>query len=211
MNYKDKIILSDIAKCSVTQKVDFVDLLTETGVAASQSQSSEQLIELFLDNISTNKELLIGAAYLCAFNTSSLSFEGEPAVNNEKVHDIGRRLYSYFEMGEQLPNEEEEHSEIAPIIAGAFQLGKKLFNKARDNRADNEQSRSGTLDYLEKQQAAKTLMIQQVMAQKAAQQAAALQKAEAAAKTKRTYIIAGSIGAGLLLTTAIILYVRSKR
>ena len=239
MDYKDKIILSDVASCSVSQKDDFVELLQQSGIPASLSQTPEQLVEVYVENVGTNKELLIGSAYLCAFNTSSVSFNGDKAVQNDNVHDIGRRLYDYFDMGSQLPSDEqpdEEHSEIAPFLALGVQGAKKLFNKfskggdkggsgggsgggvlggAKDyikrQQDDKYRAKYGTLDLLEKKQEAKNLMIQQVMAQKAAQQQAELKKAEIAAKTKRTYIVVGSIVAGLLLTTGVIIYARSRR
>tara|TARA_R110000764_G_scaffold542_5_gene2064 strand:- start:3563 stop:4243 length:681 start_codon:yes stop_codon:yes gene_type:complete len=226
MEYKDKIILSDIAKCSVSQKADFVDLLNESGVPASDAQTSEQLIDVFLENISTNKELLIGAAYMCAFNTSSVSFDGEKSVDNAKVHDVGRSLFDYFEMGSSI--EGEDHSQALGALAAGL-VGKlaSKFGKNKDQdgggrgrglkdlienrQASKDRSKFGTIDYLEKQREAKALMLQQVMAQKAAQQQAELKKAEIAAKTRRTWIIAGSVGAGLLITTAIIFYVRSNK
>jgi hypothetical protein len=222
-----KIILSDLGKCSVTRKNDFIDLLIESGIPVSNSLTSEELVEVFTDNIDSNKELLIGAAYLCAFDTSSLSFDGERVVDNSQVHKIGKSLFNYFDMGNSLLDSKsetpEEYSEIAPFLVAAASKLKNKFGKNRSGsgggvggflkrkQESNLRNQHDTVDIIKKREDAKQQMLQAIIQQRQAQQIAAQQALETKRKNQRMLIIGGSVVAVTLAIIGVVVVLKRRK
>lgn len=221
-----KIILSDLGKCSVTRKNDFIDLLIESGIPVSNSLTSEELVEVFTENVDSNKELLIGAAYLCAFDTSSLSFDGERVVDNGQVHKIGKSLFNYFDMGNSLldttSDNPEEYSEIAPFLVAAASSLKNKFGKNKGSgggvggflkrkQESNLRSQHDTVDIVRKREEAKQQMLQAIIQQRQAQQIAAQQALETKRKNQRMLIIGGSVVAVTLAIIGVVVVLKRRR
>tara|TARA_R110000751_G_scaffold102580_2_gene197245 strand:+ start:494 stop:1213 length:720 start_codon:yes stop_codon:yes gene_type:complete len=222
------IIFWELGNCIAENKEDFVELLKESGVTASMSDFDDQLAEKYVVNVPDNKELLIGSAYLCAYNSSSISFSGDKVVSNDQVHGIGRELYDYFS-----PVDPEEQSDFdasalmgmltsagkdigggamsggpAGAYAGAAKAGFDLAGKVMDGK---NRKLYGGLDLMQKQQEAKSQMIQAALAAKKAEQEALAKKAAEKAKTRRIIYISVGVGAAALLTVATILIIRSSK
>jgi len=223
------VILWTLGDCLANDKEEFIDLLTESGVSATNLDSDEQLSEKFVANVGQNKELLIGAAYLCAFNTSSVSFSGEKVVKNDQVHEVGKELFNYFEMSDRL----EEHSNLDSksildslgsagkdigggaaggglpgAIIGALKAGADLGGKIVDKKSKDK---FAGMEYMAKQQAAKSQMVAAALAARKAQQEAIAKQVTEKAKTKRTIYIVTGIAAVVLLSVSTFLIIRAKR
>jgi len=220
------VIFWELGNCIATDKADFVELLQESGVSAGMNDLDDQLAEKFVVNVPNNRELLIGAAYLCAFNSSSISFSGEKVVSNDHVHNIGRSLWDYFDMSEHLEDQSNFNLKdvlggaakdigggaasggLPGAIVGALKSGTDLAGKISDKKS---RDKWGGLDFMQKQQAAKSQIIQSALAAKKAKQEAAAKKATEKAKTKRIiYITIGVLATAALVVSGVLIYKARK-
>ena len=192
------IIFWELGNCIASNKEDFVELLKESGVSASMSDFDEQLAEKYVTNVPNNKELLIGSAYLCAYNSTSIAFSGDKVVSNDQVHGIGKELFTYFEMGNEDQSDFDANALLGMIsgagkdiaggamsggpagaYAGAAKAGLDLAGKVMDGK---NRKLYGGLDLMQKQQDAKSQMIQAALAAKKAEQDAAAKKSRRKSK-----------------------------
>ena len=96
----------------------------------------------------------------------------------------------------------------AGAIAGAIKAGLDLGGKAMDGK---NRKLYGGLDLMQKQQEAKSQIIQAALAAKKAEQEAQAKKAAEKAKTKRIIYITVGVVAAALLTVATIMIVKANR
>lgn len=219
----EKVIFSSLGECIENNKEDFVELLRESGVTASMTNDTSKLVDLYLDNVGANPALMLGSAYLCAFHSTNVSFDGEKGVDNNTVHSIGRTLHSYF--AEDASN--FDWNKVRDI-AGGFKSGgwaggigaaTQSIGDAVDRRNNPQKympapkplSTAG-MDMLRAKQDARNQMIQSALAMQKAKADAAVKIAEEKRKQKKTTYIAVGIGVGVLILTGvgIWLYRRSK-
>jgi hypothetical protein len=212
------LIMTELGKCLVKNKGEFVDLLNYSGISASSAMTDAQLIALYISNIVDNEKLLIGTAYLVNKSNEMVSFDGESEISDTGVKRTIQILYNYFEdeptNAEQDPNEDfysssEDYSNAAAVvgaIATAVGQGAELgstITKARQRK------KYGVLDTAQKQLDAKQALIQSVIAQKQAQ--TDLQKTSTEAKTKKLKIWA-MLGGGIVIVSiiAFVIYKKNK-
>jgi len=224
----NRVIFSSLGACIEFNKYSFVELLKESGISADLSNSTEQLIDLYLSNVQSNPALLIGSAYFIDYYTSDISFAGEKAVDNSSVHILGRNLYSYFDC----ENSNEDFSNVnwgnvwggVRNVAGGLQeggiaggigaatlsIGDEIERKRNPqaNRQGGSSRTSYGVDMLQKQQEARNQMIQAALkAQQAKAEAAAKIAAEKRKKKTITYIAIG-VGVLAVITIGIVVYVK---
>ncbi len=90
---------AELGKLVVTRRGDFVTLLNQNGIPTNVTVSDGELIDLFVNNVGTNKELCIGAALLVSMNNKKAGADGEEELNNEAVragYDALQERHSYF-------------------------------------------------------------------------------------------------------------------
>jgi len=119
-------LMKELAAILVRDKSDFVDMLNESGVIADIDMSDAELIQLFVDNASTNKKLIIGAALLVNVHNKKMGFDGDDEIDDNIVKQ------SYFTMKScfvDSPNDEEFSYFPVGLIAGA---AGKLLGKGID-------------------------------------------------------------------------------
>jgi hypothetical protein len=211
-------LMRELGTILVHQKNDFVHLLNESGVPASVSDSEASLINKFVENISDNPKLILGASLLAHHHNRQMGFDGESELSDEGVKNgyfaiqefFGDR-YSYADsgpIGASTLKGAASGGEVG-AIAGAIGDIAKATGKISEGQ---QKKKYGGLDYLSKKQEAKTAMVQAALAQRQAQMDASKQKQETSAKTRRTaYIIGGSVlGVALIVTLVLVLKKKKK-
>lgn len=227
--YRD-VIFTTLGGCVAANKDEFVDLLKESGVSASVQDSDQNIVDKFIENIGTNPALLIGSAYLCAYSSTNISFDGDKVVDNATVHKVGKELYNYFDMGSTLV-ENQSNLDWGNVASGVKNVagglksggwaggigslvesvgGKKLQESSEQKRSKRPISSAG-VDMLRRKQEAKQQMIQGVLAAQKAQADAAAAITAAHAKKKKTIYIVAGVSAAVVLTVTIILLIRAKK
>jgi len=129
-------LMKELAATLVRDKSDFVDMLNESGVDADVSMSDAELIQLFVDNASNNKKLILGAALLVNVHNKKMGFYVDDEIDDDSVKQ------SYFTMKScfvENPNGEEYSYFPIGLIAGAAKkiIGKGV-NAAKERRAAKE-------------------------------------------------------------------------
>ena len=179
----NECLMRELANILVRNRTDFIDMLNESGVVASKDMSDIQLINLFIENSSKNKKMLLGAALLVNVHNKIMGFDGEDEISDSGVKTGYAIMNSYFN-DEELP---EDHSNL--ILGGLLAKGaKKVFDKVRDAKDNNSQ-------------AAKQQMLLQIKLQR---------EAEAAKKRKtRNALLIG--GGAVLLLIITVVVIKSRR
>lgn len=120
-------LMKELAAILVNNKSDFVDMLNESGIDADADMSDAELIQLFVDNASTNKKLILGAALLVNVHNKKMGFDGEDEISDESVKQ------SYFTMKScfvDAPSDDEDFSYFP--IGLAISAGSKILGKGID-------------------------------------------------------------------------------
>jgi len=197
-------LLSEVGNIIVTNRGDFEDLLTESGVLGDFSAMSDaQLVDAYIENINKNKDLQLGTSMLVNFHNKQSSMDGESEMDDACVKAGYHTLKVYF------GSPSENYYNAAGVVVGAVAQGvgevAKLGGKLSDAR---QKKKYGALDMAEKKQDAKAIMTQQILAQRQAQIEAQKSKQEATAKTTRTVLIIGGSVVGLAIVGFIIYKLR---
>lgn len=179
----NECLMRELANILVRNRTDFIDMLNESGVVASKDMSDIQLINLFIENSSKNKKMLLGAALLVNVHNKIMGFDGEDEISDSGVKTGYAIMNSYFN-DEELP---EDHSNL--ILGGLLAKGaQKILGKVRDAKDNNSQ-------------AAKQQMLLQIKLQR---------EAEAAKKRKtRNALLIG--GGAVLLLIITVVVIKSRR
>jgi hypothetical protein len=120
-------LMKELAAILVRDKSDFVDMLNESGVIADIDMSDAELIQLFVDNASTNKKLILGASLLVNLHNKKMGFDGEDEISDEAVKQ------SYFTMKScfvDAPSDDEDFSYFP--IGLTISAGSKIIGKGLD-------------------------------------------------------------------------------
>lgn len=88
----NKCLIKALGRVLVDHKLDFVHLLNESGIKASEQMSDNELIELFFSNIEDNKRLSLGSALLLNIKNQDVNFDGEINPDSESVK-AGYRVF----------------------------------------------------------------------------------------------------------------------
>ena len=81
----NECLMRELANILVRNRTDFIDMLNESGVVASKDMSDIQLINLFIENSSKNKKMLLGAALLVNVHNKIMGFDGEDEISDSGV------------------------------------------------------------------------------------------------------------------------------
>lgn len=227
----DNVIFSSLGACIEFNKPEFVELLKESGVSADNSFSTEQLIDVYLNNVRTNPALMLGSAYFIAYHTTDIAFDGQKSVDNNTVHSIGRSMFSYFDMA----NADEDYSNVdwgnvwsgvknvagglkQGGIAGGIGAATESIGTAVDRRqnpqnytAKRQPLSSAGVDLLQQKQQARNQMIQSALAAQKAKADAAAKVAEEQRKKKTITYVAVGVGAVVVIGLGLFLYFRSQK
>jgi len=197
-------LLSEVGNIIVTNRGDFEDLLTESGVLGDFSAMSDaQLVDAYVENINKNKDLQLGTSMLVNFHNKQSSMDGESEMDDACVKAGYHTLKVYF------GSPSENYYNAAGVVVGAVAQGVGEVAKLGGKLSDAKQKKKyGAIDMAAKKQDAKAIMTQQILAQRQAQIEAQKSKQEATAKTTRTVLIIGGSVVGLAIIGFIIYKLR---
>lgn len=208
----NRVVMNELANLLIKKREDFVFLLQNSGLNANNNMFDGELVDLFLSNIHNNKKLLLGTAFFISHNNKTENFDGDAEHNEGGLKATTKVLYNYFDAAyydayNTNEDEDEETSNVAGVIAGA--VG-SLATLGSGIMAGRQKKKHGATDLLSKKQEAKTQMVQAILAQREAQQAAAKQKQEIQAKQKKIIIVVTGITL-LAATIGIVIYFNKKK
>jgi hypothetical protein len=194
-------MMKSLGECLAKNKSEFVVLLNESGVSAKDSDSYENLIDKYVNNICHNQKLMLGTSLLLDMKCKTSNADG---VDDDNVKD------GYYVMRDYLSFEGEDYSNYVEAIAQGVGELSKLGTKALEG---SQKKKYGAIDMAQKRQESKDALIQAVIQQK--QQQLEVQKIQEAQqqKTKRTVIIVSSIvvGLGVLALVGLAIYKKNKK
>lgn len=196
-------MMKSLGQCLANNKSEFVVLLNESGVSAKDSDSYQDLIDKYVDNICHNQKLMLGTSLLIDMKCKTSSADGVDDDNVKNGYYIMRDYLSF----------DDDYSNLAadPVSAVAQGVGElsKLGTKALEG---SQKRKYGALDMAQKREESKNALIQAVVQQKQQQLEAQKLKEQEQQKTKRTVIIVSSIvvGLGVLGLVGLAIYKRNK-
>jgi hypothetical protein len=200
-------LLSEVGNIIVTNRGDFEDLLTESGVVGDFSTMSDaQLVDAYIENINNNKDLQLGTSMLVNFHNKQSNMDGESEMDDACVKAGYHTLKVYFGS----PSENYSNAiAVDPVSAVAKGVGEvaKLGSKISEGR---QKKKFGAMDLASKKQDARATITQQILAQRQAQIEAQKSKQEANAKKTRTILIVGGSIVGLAIVGFIIYKLKKK-
>jgi hypothetical protein len=195
-------LLSEVGNIIVTNRGDFEDLLTESGVVGDFSTMSDaQLVDAYVENINKNKDLQLGTSMLVNFHNKQSNMDGESEMDDACVKAGYHTLKVYF------GSPSENYSNVVGAIAQGVGEVAKLGSKISEGR---QKKKFGAMDLAAKQQDAKAVITQQLLAQRQAQIEAEKSKQEISSKTKRTILIVGGSVVGLAIIGFILYKLKKK-
>ena len=192
-------LMSELGNIIATNRGDFEDLLSESGVEGNLSSMTDaQLVTAYVENINSNKDLQLGTSLLINHHNKESNMDGDSQMNDACVKAGYHTISIYFAN----PSENYYNASgvpVDPVSAVAQGVGEiaKLGGKLSDA---NVKKKYGAIDMATKKQDAKSLITQQLLAQKQAQLEVEKTKKEANAKTMRTLLIVGGsiVGLGII-------------
>jgi len=185
----DNLISRELGSILAKNKTNFVDLLKESGIPASRSNSNLELINKFVDNVPINAKLRLGASLLVNSQNQEVQFDGKKSIDKTNVRNCYRVMtnkYSNFVSPDV----------IASAVQTAGQLGDTIIK-------GQQQKKFGGLD-IAKQREAQRAEIMKALAEKKKADA------EAKSKTKKIMMIVGGSLLGLVVITFAVLKLKKK-
>lgn len=185
----DALISREIGSILANNKRDFVDLLNESGIAASYNDTRIDLVNRFVDNLPNNNKLRLGTALLINQENQEVSFDGRKTINKDNVRNCYRVMtnkYSNFVD----PN----------LIAGAIQSASDLGTQAMKGA---QQRKGGGLEIAKQREAQRAEIIKAIADKKKSEQ-------EQKAKTNKTLMIVGGSLLGLVVLAVAVIKLRKK-
>jgi hypothetical protein len=188
-NSADALISRELGASLANNKMNFVDLLNESGINASINDSNIELINKFVDNVPINAKLRLGASLLVNSQNQEVQFDGKKSIDKNNVRNCYRVMtnkYSNF---------------VSPdLIASAVQSATQLGDTAIKGQ---QRKKFGGLDIAQQREAQRAEIMKSIADKK---------KSESEAKTKRNkvlMIVGGSL-LGLVVITFAVLKFKKK-
>jgi hypothetical protein len=188
-NTADALISRELGASLASNKMNFVDLLNESGINASINDSNIELVNKFVDNVPLNSKLRLGASLLVNSQNQEVQFDGKKAIDKTNVRNCYRVMtnkYSNFVSPDL----------IASAVQSATQLG--------DTVIKGQQFKKNAGLTIAQQREQQRGEIMKALAEK--------KKADAEAKTKTNKIlmIVGGSLLGLVVITFAVLKLKKK-
>ncbi len=201
------VMIAELGKVLASDKKSFVDLLNESGVQASISDSPRVLANKYVDNVCQNKKLMLGTSLLVQMKNQTSSADGETKLSNEGVKT------GYFVMRDYLSFSGDQYSNLAaePVTAiaqGVGELAKLSSTAVEGGQKLRYAKKYGALDKVSelanKREETRLALIQSQMKQKEVEAEAEKKKDEQRQKTNRTILIVTAVVAVLAIAGALV-------
>lgn len=212
INSANSIIMFEIGKSLVNDREDFIALLKSSGIYAEPTESDTELIQKFINNISTNKQLIIGTAFLVGHKNKVESFDGEEEISDAGVKAMNKVIHSYFDTRNIPDSADNYYSDASGDVVSSVAQGVGELAKLGSSISQGQQKKKyGALDLASKKEEAKQQIVKAAMEQRIAQQQAVQKQKEQKAKTTRTALIIGGSVLGVALIATVIYLIKKKK
>ena len=204
------VMIAELGKVLASDKKSFVDLLNESGVQASISDTPRVLANKYVDNICENKKLMLGTSLLLQMKNQTSSADGETRLSDEGVKT------GYFVMRDYLSYNGDQYSNfISAIAQGVGELAKLSSTAVEGGQKLRYAKKYGALDKVSelanKREETRLALIQSQMKQKEAEAEVEKKKDEQRQKTNRTILIVTAVVVVLAIGGAIVYKLKSKK
>jgi len=188
-NTADALISRELGASLANNKMNFVDLLNESGINASMNDSHIELVNKFVDNVPINSKLRLGASLLVNSQNQEIGFDGKKSIDKTNVRNCYRVMsnkYSNF---------------VSPdVIASAVQTAGQLGDTVVKGQ---QRKKFGGLDIAQQREAQRAEIMKSIADKKKAE-------AEAKTKTNKILMIVGGSLLGLVVITFAVLKLKKK-
>ncbi len=206
----NRVVMNELANLIVRKHDEFVFMLQNAGIEASESMDDHELVDLFLRNIHGNKKLLLGTAFLISHNNKLASFDGDLEHSEEGLRATHKVLYNYFDADYYDNFCSAEGDEQTSNLGGGIGAAVGEVAKLGGGIIENQRAKtSGATDLFKKKQESRDTMIQGILAQRQAQLIAAKTKSEQKGKTTRTVLIV--VGGVAIIGIGIAMWIALKK
>lgn len=208
------VMIAELGKVLASDKKSFVDLLNESGIQASMSDSPRVLANKYVDNICENKKLMLGTSLLVQMKNQTSSADGETRLSNEGVKT------GYFVMRDYLSFNGDQYSNLAadPVSAvaqGVGELAKLSSTAVEGSQKLRYAKKYGALDkaseIANKREETRLALIQAQMKQREAEAESEKKKDEQRQKTNRTILVVTGVVVVLAIAGAIVYKLKTKK
>ena len=198
-------LMSELGNIIATNRGDFEDLLSESGVEGQlNTMTDSQLVSAYINEISNNKDLQLGTSLLINHHNKESNMDGDSQMNDACVKAGYHTISIYFS------NPSENYYNSAGVV-GAVAEGVGEIAKFGGKLSDaSVKKKYGAIDMATKKQEAKAKITEQILAQKQALLEVEKTKKESNAKTMRTLLIVGGAIVGLGVIGFLIFKLRKK-
>lgn len=194
----NNLLMQEVGKSLVKDKSNFIELLTASGVPASESMSDVELVDSFVNAIPNNKSLMIGTAYMINADNKFVSADGMEHISDKGVKVCYNVMYDFFNCEDSNETEfrnadGEEYSNAgwSEAVRTIADVGGKITEGVMKTQ---DVKKRGASTGLQKQQEARQQMIQSIMAERKAKlENANKQKELKSKRTKTILLVTGGI------------------
>lgn len=219
----NRVIMRELAIYLIKDKSDFIEVLRNANIPVPDNASDIQLVNAFIDNAPSNRNLLLGASFLISHKNQVVGADGESAINDSGMKATYKVMYEYFDANQYddtsdtvnedyLDADGESDDEFyyagGGLIGSLLEVGGGIANKIMDTQ---KMKKFGSSETLAKQQEAKRQMIQQIMEQKKAKQEEIAKANERKAKTTKTVLIVVGSLVAIALIVGVVYAIKKKK
>ena len=159
LNSAHASLMRELGTILVKRKQDFVDLLNQSKIPASISDSDISLINLFVQNIDSNPKLALGTSLLIQMNNRKMNFDGDEELSDEGVKNGYLVLKSYYDSDEPYSN----GAGVVTAIAKAAEAGLNLGTSVEQGK---QKKRYGGQELAQRREESKQILIESVLKQR---------------------------------------------
>jgi hypothetical protein len=188
-NTADALISRELGASLANNKMNFVDLLNESGINASINDSNIELVNKFVDNVPINSKLRLGASLLVNSQNQEVQFDGKKSIDKTNVRNCYRVMtnrYSNFVSPDVIASAVQTAGQLGDTIIKGQQFKKNAGLTIAQQR---EQQRGEIMKALADKKKA---------------------DAEAKSKTNKILMIVGGSLLGLVVITFAVLKLKKK-
>ena len=216
----NEVLMAELGRILVTKQSDFVEMLNEAGIDADTDMPDEELVDLYIDNIDTNNDLMLGSSVLVNHWNQKSGYDGEGELSDDGVKKGYGVLRAYYTD----PYQDEEYSNVIPLL-GMIGKGVKNLWQNRDRIKQGIQAYKGGgpgggvggpqgrgMSEDMRKTEAQEAMLSSIIVQKEQEMKAKQEQIDQQNKTTRTALyIAGGVGVVALIITVVLLSKRGKK
>lgn len=196
------LIVVELGKTLGSDKKAFVDLLNNSGIQASISDSAEVLADKYVNNITTNRKLMLGTSLLAQMKNQMSGADGK-----QELSDSGVKT-GYFTMRDYLAFDDNNDNFVGEIAQGVGELAKLGTTAVEGGQKLRYAKKYGALDSAtamqQKRLETRQALIQAMVKQKELEAEAQRKSDEQRQKTNRTILVVTGVVVVLAIAGALV-------